>query len=71
MFDLKGLRERKTTLTCTVPDEIDEILMECALKTGRTKKKEAELRLIDHVRRFSSIEQVGTATERKSVKEDE
>ena len=39
--------------------------MDSAQKTGRTKKKEAELRLADHLRRFSSIEQVGQATERK------
>lgn len=65
MFDLSSLREIKKNVTCSIPEEIDEMIFECAIKTGRTKKKEAELRLEDHVRRFSSIEQVGVVTERK------
>jgi len=32
--------------------------------SGRSRKKEAEMRLEDHIRRFSSIESVGNATER-------
>ncbi|CND00439.1 MULTISPECIES: TraY domain-containing protein [Yersinia] len=65
LFDLRSLREIKTTVTCNLNEESDELLMDSAQKTGRTKKKEAELRLADHLRRFSSIEQVGQATERK------
>nr|WP_241390063.1 TraY domain-containing protein [Serratia proteamaculans]ULG15015.1 hypothetical protein 149p2_00039 [Serratia proteamaculans] len=40
-----ALREIKITVTCNLNEELDELLMDSAQKTGRTKKKEAELRL--------------------------
>ena len=45
----------RTFLSCSLDEAIDELLMESALKSGRSKKREAELRLEDHLRRFSLV----------------
>ncbi|EAP0061832.1 TraY domain-containing protein [Salmonella enterica subsp. enterica] len=55
LIDLGGLIGKKVNISCSLDESIDEILMESAIKSGRSKKREAELRLEDHLRRFSLV----------------
>ncbi|EIC8158738.1 TraY domain-containing protein [Klebsiella aerogenes] len=55
LIDLGGLIGRKVNISCSLDEAIDELLMESAIKSGRSKKREAELRLEDHLRRFSLV----------------
>ncbi|EBS1326602.1 TraY domain-containing protein [Salmonella enterica subsp. enterica serovar Muenchen] len=55
LIDIGGLIGRKVNVSCSLDEAIDELLLESALKSGRTKKREAELRLEDHLRRFSLV----------------
>ncbi|WNI84179.1 TraY domain-containing protein [Citrobacter portucalensis] len=55
LIELGGLIGRKVNISCSLDEAIDELLMESAIKSGRSKKKEAELRLEDHLRRFSLV----------------
>ncbi|EPS7491379.1 TraY domain-containing protein [Escherichia coli] len=55
LIDLGGLIGRKVNISCSLEEAIDELLMESAIKSGRSKKREAELRLEDHLRRFSLV----------------
>lgn len=55
LIDLGGLIGKKVNISCSLDEAIDELLMESAIKSGRSKKKEAELRLEDHLRRFSLV----------------
>lgn len=55
LIDLGGLIGRKINISCSLDEAIDELLMESAIKSGRSKKREAELRLEDHLRRFSLV----------------
>ncbi|EIY1064816.1 TraY domain-containing protein [Escherichia coli] len=47
--------ERKITLTCHLTEDVDDMLIESARNNGRTRRTEAELRLEDHLRRFTLI----------------
>ncbi|EDL8432074.1 conjugal transfer protein TraY [Salmonella enterica subsp. diarizonae] len=47
--------EKKIVLTCHLTEDIDDMLIDSAKKSGRTRRTEAELRLEDHLRRFSLI----------------
>ncbi|EAW2451590.1 TraY domain-containing protein [Salmonella enterica subsp. diarizonae] len=47
--------EKKIALTCHLTEDIDDMLIDSAKKSGRTRRTEAELRLEDHLRRFSLI----------------
>lgn len=47
--------ERKILLTCHLTEDVDDMLIDSAKKSGRTRRTEAELRLEDHLRRFSLI----------------
>jgi len=64
LFNFQNLKIPKKTVTCDIPQQIEEVLFMSAHHSGRSRKKEAEMRLEDHIRRFSSIESVGNATER-------
>lgn len=64
LFTFKNLTVSKKTITCDIPQQIEEVLFMSARDSGRSRKKEAEMRLEDHIRRFSSIEKVGFTTER-------
>ncbi|EKA7659320.1 TraY domain-containing protein [Salmonella enterica] len=55
LIDLGGLIGKKVNISCSLDEAIDEVLMESAIKSGRSKKREAELRLEDHLRRFSLV----------------
>ncbi|QST30993.1 TraY domain-containing protein (plasmid) [Escherichia albertii] len=55
LLDLGGLIGTKVKVSCSLDEATDELLMESAIKSGRTKKREAELRLEDHLRRFSIV----------------
>lgn len=55
LLDLGGLIGKKVNISCSLDEAADELLMESAIKSGRTKKREAELRLEDHLRRFSIV----------------
>lgn len=55
LIDLSGLIGKKVNISCSLDEATDELLMESAIKSGRSKKKEAELRLEDHLRRFSLV----------------
>lgn len=55
LLDLGGLIGKKVNISCSLDEATDELLMESAIKSGRTKKREAELRLEDHLRRFSIV----------------
>ncbi|ENZ5374036.1 TraY domain-containing protein [Salmonella enterica subsp. enterica serovar Enteritidis] len=55
LSDLGGLIGKKVNISCSLDETIDEILMESAIKSGRSKKREAELRLEEHLRRFSLV----------------
>lgn len=55
LIDLGGLFGKKVNISCSLDEATDELLMESAIKSGRSKKKEAELRLEDHLRRFSIV----------------
>ncbi|MBH0570129.1 TraY domain-containing protein [Salmonella enterica] len=55
LIDIGGLIGKKVNISCSLDEAIDELLMESALKSGRSKKSEAELRLEDHLRRFSLV----------------
>ncbi|EAB4961091.1 TraY domain-containing protein [Salmonella enterica] len=47
--------ERKIVLTCHLSEDVNDMLIDSAKKSGRTRRTEAELRLEDHLRRFSII----------------
>ena len=55
LIGLGGLIGRKVNISCRLDECVDELLMESAIKSGRSKKREAELRLEDHLRRFSLV----------------
>ncbi|CAD5570394.1 TraY domain-containing protein [Escherichia coli] len=66
LIDLGGLIGRKVNISCSLDEAIDELLMESAIKSGRSKKREAELRLEDHLRRFSLVPTEEQYIEKKS-----
>lgn len=47
--------ERKIVLTCHLTEDVNDMLIDSAKKSGRTRRTEAELRLEDHLKRFSLI----------------
>lgn len=55
LLDLGGLIGKKVNISCSLDEATDELLMESAIRSGRTKKREAELRLEDHLCRFSIV----------------
>ncbi|HIF4728851.1 TPA: TraY domain-containing protein [Citrobacter freundii] len=44
LINIGGLIGKKVNISCSLDEAIDELLMESALRSGRTKKREAELR---------------------------
>lgn len=51
-------------VTVRMKPEFNVLLEDSAYRTERAKRREAELRLEDHLRRFSSITELGCVTER-------
>ncbi len=47
------------SITHTLSPEMNRLLTESALRSERTKKAEARLRLADHLERFQSISEIG------------
>lgn len=57
-------RDEGTTVTCKITEAANKLLIASARKSKRSKKCESELRLEDHLRRFSSISTVGITKNR-------
>lgn len=56
---------KRIGVTVKISAEANDLLNQAIRKTNRTKRKEAELRLEDHITRFESITQLGQVTERQ------
>ncbi|MFP2428790.1 TraY domain-containing protein [Enterobacter ludwigii] len=54
LIDIGGLIGKKVNISCSLDEAIDELLMEVHSRVVELKK-EAELRLEDHLRRFSLV----------------
>lgn len=54
LIDIGGLIGKEVNISCSLDEAIDELLMEVHSRVVELKK-EAELRLEDHLRRFSLV----------------
>ncbi|WP_216824521.1 TraY domain-containing protein [Candidatus Fukatsuia symbiotica] len=54
-----------TTVTCNIDATANQLLTRSAKQSKRSKKCESELRLEDHLRKFSSISAIGITENRE------
>lgn len=57
--------ETRTMVTVKISATANSLLTISALKSKRSKKCESELRLEDHLRKFSSISEIGVTEKRE------
>ncbi|AVQ89175.1 conjugal transfer protein TraY (plasmid) [Plesiomonas shigelloides] len=58
------MKSKKTYVTIELDPELKELLEKSIELSGRSKRKEAFMRLKDHLLRFDTITKIGSATEK-------
>ncbi|MBA5685072.1 TraY domain-containing protein [Photobacterium damselae subsp. damselae] len=62
MISKSDSKQKAVYVTVLLSADSNELIKDSARRSKRSKKQEVELRLEDHIKRFASITEIGSAT---------